>query len=241
MLRKASAIAALTLLPALAHAAPWSGEVGLGYLATSGNTDTRSVNGKVAVDYTAERWKNAFLATAIGAADTDATTGDERATAERYLVANKTDYNFTERDYAFLSLEWEKDLFGAVRQRTSETVGYGRRVLIGPVHLLDLEIGAGARQNRENVTNIREEDAIARLAGKYVWNLSETSAFQQTVKIETGDINTFTESVSELKLSIVGNLFATLAYTVRNNSDVPAGTKKTDTLTAVNLSYSFGK
>ncbi|RJF80234.1 DUF481 domain-containing protein [Oleomonas cavernae] len=42
-------------------------------------------------------------------------------------------------------------------------------------------------------------------------------------------------------MSVVGNLAAGLNYTVRNNSEVPAGTEKTDTFTAVNLSYAFGK
>ena len=47
--------------------------------------------------------------------------------------------------------------------------------------------------------------------------------------------------MSELKLVIAGNLFATLGYEVRTNTEVPAGTAKTDTLTSVNLGYSFGK
>ncbi len=87
----------------------------------------------------------------------------------------------------------------------------------------------------------REDDAIGRAFGKYQWALSETSTFIQTLKVESGAENTFTESVTELKLSVVGNLFAALSYTVKHNSDVPADTKKTDTFSAVNLSYAFGK
>lgn len=226
---------ALALGAATAHAQPWSGDVAAGFLATSGNSETRSLNGKLAIGYAQERWKNAFLATALSSSDNDSTT------AERYTVGNKLDYNFTEHDYLFGALEWEKDLFGGVRERTSETVGYGRRVLTGPVHALDLEVGAGARQTKAAVTGEREEDLIGRAAGKYVWTISDTSSFSQTLKVESGDSNTFTESVSELKLAIVGNLHALLSYTIRNNSDVPAGTEKTDTFTAVNLAYSFGK
>ena len=47
--------------------------------------------------------------------------------------------------------------------------------------------------------------------------------------------------MTELKLSVVGNLFASLSYTIKNNSEVPAGTEQTDTFAAVNLSYAFGK
>ncbi len=234
-MRLSTLSAVLLLAPTLASAEPWSGEIAAGFLATSGNSETRSVNGKAALVYEQAPWKNTLLGTALGSSDS------ESSTAERYTVANKLDYNFSEHDYLFASVEWEKDLFCGVRERTSETVGYGRNVLTGPVHTLDLEIGVGARQTEENVTGIREDDLIGRFAGKYGWAISETSSFAQTLKVETGDSNTFTESVSELKLTIVGNLNAMLSYTVRNNSDVPAGTEKTDSFTAINLAYGFGK
>lgn len=235
MPRVSRLLALAALAPLAAAAEPWSGELAAGYLATAGNSQTQSLNGKLALDYTTSLWKNAFLATAISSAD------NEGSTAERYTVGDKLDYNFSERDYAFLALEWEKDLFGGIRERTSQTVGYGRHVLTGPVHRLDLEAGAGARQTEAGITGERDDDLIGRLFGKYSAQLSETSSFVQTLKLETGDTNTFTESVSELKASILGNLAAALSYTVRHNSDVPAGTEKTDTFTAVNLSYAFGK
>lgn len=227
--------ALLVLAPTLACAEPWSGEVAVGFLATSGNTETRSLNGKLALDYTQGVWKNSLLATALGNSDS------EGSTAERYAVADKLDYNFSDRDYLFASLEWEKDIYGGIRERMSETVGYGRHVLTGPEHTLDLEVGIGARQTEENETGLREDDFIGRFAGKYVWALSETSSFAQSVKVETGDSNTSTESVSELRLSIIGNLMAMLSYTVRHNTNVAPDSEKTDSFTAVNLAYTFGK
>ncbi|SFF36962.1 Protein of unknown function, DUF481 [Fontimonas thermophila] len=76
---------------------------------------------------------------------------------------------------------------------------------------------------------------------EYGWTLSPTSQFEQSLKIESGAANTSAESASAFKLAIVGNLFATLLYTVKHNTDVPAGTERTDTFSAVNPSYSFGK
>ncbi len=233
-MRSAILCCALILAPSVALAQDWSGEIVFGFLSTSGNSDTRSLNGKLALDYTQDAWKNSFAATALGSSD------EEGATAERYTVGDKLDYNFTEHDYVFAAVDWEKDLYAGIRERTAETVGYGRRVLTGPVHALDLEVGAGARQTEANVTGEKESELIGRLSGKYVWTLSESSSFKQTLKVENGESNTFTESVSELKLTIIGNLYALLSYTVRNSTDVPVGTEKTDTLTAVNLSYSFG-
>src|SRR3546814_20737515 len=52
-----AAVACLGLMPALAQAAPWSGDVALGYLATTGNSKTSSLNGKFSLIYAQERWK----------------------------------------------------------------------------------------------------------------------------------------------------------------------------------------
>jgi putative salt-induced outer membrane protein len=38
---------------------------------------------------------------------------------------------------------------------------------------------------------------------------------------------------------IVGELALVLSYTIKNNSDVPAGVEETDTFTAISLEYAF--
>lgn len=219
----------------------WSGEVSAGSVVTTGNSESSSINAKGEVVYESERWRNTLNGLALRTVSTDAATGDDVTTAERYLLGNKTDFNFTDRDYAFLALEFEKDLVGPVRERTSETAGYGRKVLTGPEHLLEAELGAGARQTEAQGTAEKENDLIGRLRVAYKWNFSETSYVGETVKVESGDSNTFSESVTELRLSLVEKLFALASYTVRTNSDVPAGTEKTDTITAISLGWTFGK
>ena len=228
-----TAFAALLVAPAMAHS-EWRGEAGAGLLTTSGNSEAESFNGKFLLDWKNEQWKNSLTATAINNGD------EEGRSAARYAVGDKLDYHLTERDYIFGAVDWEKDLFGGFRERTAETVGYGRHLLTGPIHTLDAEIGAGWRQTEEQDTGDKESEAIGRAGGKYGWKLSDTSAFAQSLKVEYGSTNTFTEAISELKLSVVGNIFASISFTARNNSDVPPDTRKTDTITAVNLSYAFG-
>ena len=229
-------IVLLCCLPTAALAEePWTGKVSVGFLSTSGNSSSTTLNAATEVIYSVKRIKNTFRASAINGEQ------EQVRTAERYTVGNQLDYNFDDNNYAFLALDGEKDLFGGVRERTTETVGYGRRILTGPTHKLDAEIGAGARQTLPQGSNQRENDAIGRLSGRYEWIITDTSTFLQTLKLESGEENTFIESISELKLNIVGNVFGSLSYTVRNNSEVPAGTEETDTFTAVNVTYEFGK
>lgn len=226
---------------------PWNGEVTAGLVLATGNSDSTTANGKAQVVYAAEKWRNTFDTTLIKTEQTSPVTGVEEVTAERYLVADKADFNLTDKDYLFLALEFEKDLVGPVRQRTSETAGYGRKILTGPAHLFEAELGAGLRQTESQVViptapvAVEDEDLILRGRLAYRWNFAEGSHFAETVKAESGDSNTLTESVTELRLALIGKLFAQASYTIRQNSKVPAGTEKTDTITAFSLGWTFGK
>jgi putative salt-induced outer membrane protein len=45
--------------------------------------------------------------------------------------------------------------------------------------------------------------------------------------------------VSAIKTGLIGALALVASYTVKNNSDVPPGSEKTDTFTALSLEYAF--
>ena len=47
------------------------------------------------------------------------------------------------------------------------------------------------------------------------------------------------DPVTKLTANIRGDISVVLSYRIRNNSDVPVGTVKTDTFTAVALEYAF--
>lgn len=225
----------LVFLPIVAQAEPWWGEASLGVLSTDGNSETRSINGKLAFDYLQGRWRNAFSAQTVQTAD------DGQSTGERYLITDKLDFTFYEKNYAFLSGEFEKDLFAGVRQRTSQTAGLGRHFLTGPRHLLDVEAGGGARQQQEQDSRDKDRDLIGRLGLDYRFKLNDNNGFHQNLKMEAGEANTFTQSLSELKLYIAGNFFTSIIYTVQHNSKVEPGIKHTDSTTAINFSYTFGR
>ena len=231
---KLAAAAALLAAPVCAFCGDWSGAVAAGYIATSGNSDTRALNAKTELHWRQGPWQNKLNASALNTAEKGASTG------ERYFAGDKLSYDFTERNYVFTALEFDKDLFGGIRQRTSETVGYGRHILPGPVHKLDGELGGGVRQTEEQVSRDHHDDVIGRAELNYGWKISDTSTFAQVLKSEFGKSNTLLESATELKVVVIGRLAAALSYTVKHNTHVADGVGKTDTATAINLSYSFG-
>ena len=214
------------------QAEPWSGKAALGYLATSGNTDSSSLNSGFSLAYTTGRWTHSLEASAIKASEDDATS------AEAYSAGWKTEFNMTERDFLFGRVNWRKDRFSAYEQQLSESVGYGRRLIDTGVHFLNVELGAGARQ-ADLLDGTTEEDFIVRGGINYQWKFSETAAFTQDITAESGPENVYTESVSAIKTKLVGNLGLVASYTIKNSSVVPPESENSDTFTALSLEYAF--
>ncbi len=211
---------------------PWSGKVALGYLATSGNTESSSLNSAFAVAYTTGRWTHAVDAAAIN------TTEDDQTIAEAYAVGWKTEFNMTDKDFLFGRVNWRKDRFSGYDQQFSQSIGYGRRLIDSGVHFLNAEIGAGARQS-ELSDGTTEDDFIVRGGLNYRWQFSEQAQFTQDFATESGSQNTYIESVTAIKASLIGALALVVSYTVKNNSEVPVGNEETDTFSALSLEYRF--
>lgn len=218
--------------PAEKEEGPWSGKAALGFLATSGNTESSSLNSAFTIAYTTGRWAHSLEASAINASE------DDETTAEAYQLGWKTEFNMTERDFLFGRVNWRKDRFSGYEQQLSQSAGYGRRLIDTGVHFLNVELGVGARQ-ADLTDGTSEEDFIWRGGINYQWKFSEFAQFTQDFTAESGAENTYSESVSAVKTRLVGALALVASYTVRNNSVVPAGTENTDTFAALSLEYAF--
>lgn len=210
----------------------FKGSAELGYLASSGNSDTTSLNAKLVMEYEVEKWRHGFLAQAIRATNADLLT------SERYQASAKSDYKFSEHNYFFGIVNYDRDEFSGFTRRLSEALGYGRRIVETEKHVLDAEIGAGARQTTL-VDGTEQDDTIARMSINYKWAISDTSSFSQTLAVETGDLNTYSESVTAITANLLSQLALKVSYTIKRNSEVPVGVENTDTYTAVSVLYSF--
>lgn len=229
-------LAVLLIVSGAAYAAeaekPWSGSAALGILATSGNSDTTSSNLALAMAYNLTDWHHEAQALASGADSNGVTT------AERYKASYKAKRDFTKFDYFFGLLSYEKDKFSGYDQQTTQALGYGRRILNEDNQVLNLEVGAGFKQSdlRDGTS---EDGAIFRVGGDYLLKFSPTAQFSQVIGIERGSDNTYLESITAVKATLMEQLALVLSYTVKSNSDVPVGSEKTDTFTAISLEYGF--
>jgi len=235
--RAASAFLAVTVIHAHAADTPvadpgWKGNVELGIVTTTGNTETETINAKARAETEREKWRHTMYLESLNSS-TQGTT-----TAERYVVNGQSDYKFGEHSYFFAMINYEDDAFSGYDYRVSEALGYGRRVIGKDTLTLDLEIGPGARQSKLDAGG-RENEYTVRGAAKLAWKISDTSALTEDLSSDVGQDVTITKSVTALTAQVSGSLATKITYTIKNTSDVPVGIKKTDTETAVTLVYSF--
>lgn len=236
-LRTIMAVAALVAPTAVLaqeaeESGPWAGKATLGFLSTSGNTENSTLNTGVEVGYTAGKWQHIANAFAIYAAENEVTT------SEAYELGWKSELNLSEHDFLFGRVVWRKDRFGGYYTQLSETVGYGRRLIKTDRHLLNVELGVGARQS-ELQNGIEEDETIFRGGAYYTLKLNDTAEFRQALTTEAGSENTYVESLSAVSAKLFGDVALVASYTVKHNTDVPALLEKTDTYTALSLEYSF--
>lgn len=73
----------------------YEASIAFGYVGTTGNTDTDTFNTEVLLDITTENWLHKMKFQVLGSQE------NAQATAERYYVGNKSDYNLDENQYLF--------------------------------------------------------------------------------------------------------------------------------------------
>lgn len=232
---------AVFMLPLLLNAAEnvesdkaaWKGEGELGFTATSGNTDSENLNASLGVSRQANRWKHAASIKSIR------NKADGVTSADSLVLKEKSEYELSEKSYAFGQFRYEDDEFSGYDQQASIALGVGSRFLDNEQHLLDLSVGLGYRSLEESGTGDKTDEAILIGNLNYEYRISESATISEAILIESGDENTHSESDTSLKAKINGNLATKISYLVKHNTDVPAGTEKTDEIITVSLVYGF--
>ena len=231
----AAALAATTT--AVAEDAAWKGDLELGFVSTSGNTETTTIktNGKLVNDN--GDWRNTTSFNSLN------TKEEEDRSAEKYFASHKLDYKFSEHGYVFVFASYDDDRFSGFDWQATAAAGYGRTLLTDVETMtLNLETGPGYRMSKVDDDAVGEDDqdeVILRGSLDYQWQLSDSAVFAQELTVESGADNTISKSVTSLKTTIVDQFALKLSYSVKYTETVPDDTDHADTETSVTLVYSF--
>ena len=111
---------------------PWKSSVELGFIRTTGNTETETSALKADVVYEVEKWRHTGHAEGYGQKSEQELpdgTAESVVSAERYELLGKSDYKFTPRDYAFGLIKLKKDRFSGFEYEDTVSLGYGRKAI----------------------------------------------------------------------------------------------------------------
>lgn len=241
-----AALAAAPLASAEENQGPWEISAELGAIATSGNTETTTVQGKIDAVQDLEQWRNNYILSVLFKEDEvtqpDGTERTEK-TAEKFAASAKSAYKLAEEhSNLFVYASHTDDEFAAYSTYTTLAVGYGRRLYDAETMQLDVELGPGyfwAEQEFEDGTSESEDGAVLRGAANFDWQVSENADFKQVLSVEAAQDNTRTQSDTSLSTSINDSMQMKVGFSLTSDTDVAPGKESTDTTTYINLVYKF--
>jgi putative salt-induced outer membrane protein len=245
------AVAAVALAddaPPPAPAQGWSGKGEVGYVMSRGNANTDTANAKIDAADVIGDWKQSLHLEGLYGRTNEVTA------AERWAALLQTDLKITPRAFGFVALHFLQDEFSGFQYQASATTGIGYKFLDTAADKLTAQIGAGYRRLRPELLTMDATGAvIARTPGESSGNAIGTAGFDYAhlfnastkitdrMLLESGAGNTSLEDDLALVVSMSKKLALSVGFTYQENTEPPAGLKKVNTLTTLNLVYAFNQ
>jgi putative salt-induced outer membrane protein len=211
----------------------WTGSVGLGYLATSGNTDTESFGLTVNWARQPTPWGMEIIALANRAEAEGVTT------AERYFAGLRGKRALGDRFELFAGLSYASDEFAGFDSRAILEAGGIWKALLGPKH--ELAFDAGLTWTDEEPVVGEGLDYLGAVAGAaYVWKVTEAATFRQRLlffpNFDTSD-DWRVRSETSFEAAFAASWALRVGYLYTRDNLPPPGFGKTDGTTAVSVVF----
>jgi putative salt-induced outer membrane protein len=224
-----AALLALSL-PAFAQ---WTGKGEAGVAIANGNSDTKTANAKVAAGYKAGNMEYTLGFAGLYVRN------DGDTTAKRWEALLQDRYNFGGgRTFWFGGARYEEDHFSGFDHQGVLDTGIGHKFIDTDATKLSGQLGVGYKF-WETLDVPRDKDgSIAGTAAlDFSQRLTDTTTLTNKFGAEVTSDSNFLQDELALAVKVSDRLALSLGYAVRHNTDPPAGFKKTDTLSTVNLVY----
>lgn len=222
-----------------------TGDVELGFLLTSGNTDSFAIRANSELVHELEYFRNRYQLQSLLQKNnvTNASTGDKNqvTTASRYGFTGQSNYKIvTGRQTVFGRGAYLHDKFGAFKEQASLVLGYGNRLYEKQSDYFDLETGPGFG-HQEAASGNTNTGLIWYLAANLDYQLYDTSKFRQTLEsaMALNGENSTVLSRSSLTTQVADRLSMRFNFVVKFNSDPEGDRKQMDTETSASLVYTF--
>lgn len=206
-------------------------EVGTGI--ATGNADYHNIIVGGKITSTTGQFKNELKGKF---ANVDQKNGDSE---NMYKANNKLKYEITPDDYAFGELEYVGNKPSGITRRTSESVGYGRNIVTKDNLNIAAEAAVGARQSDYKAGLSDESSYLGKVGTIIDWEIHDNININNDTYVALTNDNTQAVSDTSVKTYVYDDIYVKGAFNVENNNNTPAGVRKTDTVTSVNVGYEF--
>lgn len=223
----------------------WSGDVELGYIYKSGNTNEETALLRQSIIYSNGNWLNTLRLKG----DYGKESGTE--TSKAYYVTEQLDYRVGDtKNYSFLRGGYDRDFYNGFEYQGTAVVGYGNHVVEKKDVSLKLELGIGYRDERYDSVNkevaisegriYKNSEMMAYFSNSLVFTVSEAAEIGQNISIEYGDKNTVSRFNLYVKSNIIENVAVKVSYAFKHNTIAPpADPVKLDQDIITSLLYTF--
>ncbi|MDF1765102.1 MAG: DUF481 domain-containing protein [Gammaproteobacteria bacterium] len=207
-------------------------ELEFGAIFTSGNSDDQNVKFKGTVDWNFGDWLYGF------SSDGFRSSKNNELNAQRLRHVGSAGHAINDYSQVNARVSYEDDRFSGFDSQSDFSVNYGRNLLrASSTMTLAMNVGLGMRRSVQ--MDVSNNEAIGRVEGNYVWNLSPTASFSQDFSVDSGSDSSIIRSESGIQSQIMDNLSLRFSIKVKHQTLVPVGREKTDTETAATLVLSF--
>ena len=209
-----------------------STELEFGAIVTSGNSDDQNVKFKGTVDWNRGDWIYGF------SSDGFRSSKNNELNAQRLYHVGRAGHNINEFSFINARVSYEDDRFSGFDSQSDFSVNYGRNMLRSSSSMtLAINVGLGMRRSVRMDKSSNE--AIGRVEGNYLWNLSPSASFTQDFSLDSGSDSSIFRLESGLQSQIMDNLSLRFSIKIKHQTQVPIGREETDTETAATLVLSF--
>ena len=209
----------------------WGGSIAGGLHVATGNTQSEDLNLDGKLRYHTDTWKHRGRLQAFNKKENRVRTDEE------YRANFRSARKLSDKDDIFIELEYIDDRFSGYDYRMSELMGYNRYWFKQDDFDWKSSAAVGFQQTKDTLGN-SENAPLVRFQNDVRWDINERVEFENTVKVDVSDINIFFTETG-LKTQLHESLYLRLAFQTETLSEVPAGRKKTDTDTMINIGYDF--
>jgi len=223
----------------------WSGDIELGYIYKSGNTNEETALLRQSIIYHTGNWLNTVRLKG------DYGKEDGSETSKAYYVTEQLDYKVAgTKNYSFLRGSYDRDLYNGFEYQGTAVVGYGNHVVEKKDVSLKLELGLGYRDERYDAVNTevaivegrihKNTEMMAYFSNELVFTVSDAAEIGQSISIEYGNNNTVSRFNLYVKSNIIENVAVKVSYAFKHNTIAPpADPIKLDQDIITSLLYTF--